>query len=91
MAARKLWAVAEGARIAALPWHEAAASLAPRALDLRSAALGLRGPTRGSTREVAVADGISSRVAPRRVAPRPVVDGPAPRSIDAREERGARV
>ena len=39
VAARKLRALAEGARIAALPRDEAAASLDPRALDLRSAAL----------------------------------------------------
>jgi hypothetical protein len=43
-AARKLASVAEGARIAALPRDEAAASLDPRALDLRSAALGSWAP-----------------------------------------------
>lgn len=39
-AARKLEALAEGARIAVLPREEMAASLDPRALDLRSAAIG---------------------------------------------------
>jgi methionine synthase II (cobalamin-independent) len=43
-AARKLRAVVEGARIAALPGDELARSIDPRALDLRSAALGSWAP-----------------------------------------------
>jgi len=43
-AARKLAALAEGARIAALPRAEAAASLDPRAIDMRSAATGDTAP-----------------------------------------------
>ena len=43
-AARKLAALVEGARIAALPRDEIAATLDPRALDLRSAALGSWAP-----------------------------------------------
>lgn len=52
-AARKLAALAEGARIAALPRDEVAATLDPRALDLRSAAMGTWTPDPGRVRRPA--------------------------------------